>query len=99
MSGHLIRGVSFDLDTGGAVIEYVTPADDVRENGLVRNHALLIPPTDQFDESIVTLLRAAETALQFCLDAYGQAPPLDLTPEPDDDSAGPYDNPNERDLT
>ena len=89
---HLIRGCSLDSETGGLVLEYLTPATDVRSNGLVLNHALLIPPEDAY----LALLEQVELVLQRTLSTalamFADAAPIDLAPE----GAPAFDNPEER---
>lgn len=93
MSRHLIRGTSFDAGTGGVVIEYLTPAEDVRANGLVINHALLIPAEPEFEVLLEELEEAAQRALSTALEQHGQSPALEET---EDDGPSPYDNPADR---
>lgn len=94
MSDHIIRGCSLDSETGGLVFEYLTPAQDVRNNGMVVNHALLVPPEDHFlgliEEVELTLQRCLTTALSLFEDADP------LVPDEDLDGSSPYDNPEER---
>ena len=96
MSDHLIRGCSLDAETGGLVLEYLTPAADVRLNGMVLNHALLIPPEDPFigliEQVEATLQNVLVAALQQFSDALVMDPPVD------EDGPGPFDNPLERDA-
>lgn len=94
MTTHVIRGVSLHAESGGYVIEYLTPEQDIRSNGLVLNHALLIPGEDAF----LGLLDELEAALQQVLTAglalHADSPALEIPAE--DDLPGPYDNPGER---
>lgn len=94
MSDPFIRGVSFDPESGGYVIEYLLPAVDIRRNGLVINHALLIPAEDPFEDLLIGLVEAMRKALLTGLELHAGAPQLE---EDDDaDRPGPYDNPLER---
>lgn len=94
MSLHLIRGLSHDPDSGGYVIEFLTPTADIRASGLVLNHALLIPREDPFDELLDDLELALQLALEQGLALLAASDPAELTEEPDDTSA--FDNPLER---
>lgn len=96
MKTHIVRGCSVDAETGGVVLEYLTPASDVRTNGLVVNHALLIPPEDQFAEIIDALEAALQAALTDALAMFEDAAALDVPSLVDDDAPSPYDNPEER---
>lgn len=93
---HFIRGVSFDAESGGYVIEYLTPTTDVRANGLVLNHALLIPAHDDFADLLEELEEALQRVLSAALDLHADGPPLPEL-EREDDGPSPYDNPLERD--
>lgn len=94
MSEHIIRACSRDPESGGLVLEYLTPMQDIRNNGLVVNHALLIPPEDP----LLPLIEQVETTLQVvlaeALRLYADAEPLDMPDE--DGEASPYDHPEER---
>ena len=92
---HIIRGCSFDENSGGFVIEYLTPASDIRDNGLVHNHALLIPAEDLFISLLEDLEASLQRALRGGLRLLQDSQPLEI-PEFDDDSPSPYDNPEER---
>ncbi len=91
---YLIRACSIDAETGGLVLEYLTPDSDVRNNGLVLNHALLVPPEDQFLGLIDQVETVLQEVLQEVLTRFAEAGPLDLPAE--DDGPSPYDNPEER---
>lgn len=91
---HIIRGVSFDADSGGYVIEFLTPANDIRATGLVLNHALLIPAEDPFIDLLEDLEVSMQRALRRGLALHSDAPPIPVPAADDDDSL--YDNPTER---
>lgn len=91
---HIIRGVSFDADSGGYVIEYLTPANDIRATGLVLNHALLVPAEDPFIDLLEDLEESIQRALRRGLKLHADSDPLQLAV--DDDEPSPYDNPDER---
>lgn len=93
---HIIRGVSFDADSGGYVIEYLTPANDIRNTGLVLNHALLIPAEDPFIDLLEDLEASMQRALRRGLRAHADGDPIDIEPPEDDETPSPYDNPEER---
>jgi hypothetical protein len=91
---HIIRGCSTDPETGGLVVEYLTPTTDVRHNGMVINHALLIPPEDDFVHLIDTVEQTLQRVLTEALASFGQATPMDLPDEME--GPNPFDNPEER---
>ena len=91
---HLIRGCQLDAGTGGLVIEYLTPAKDVRTNGMVLNHALLVPPEDAFTELLVEVELVLQRTLSAALELFEAAPELEAAAE--DEGPSPYDNPEER---
>lgn len=93
MSEHFVRGLSFDPDSGGYVIEYLTPAVDVRSNGLVLNHALLIPAEEPFEDLLIDLVQALRSALDHGLALHQQASGLQLDEDDSEDAPGPYDHP------
>ncbi len=94
MSGFIIRGCQLDAESGGIVIEYVTPADDVKANGMVLNHALLIPPLDRFLPLLDDIDMVLQRALTEALVEFETAGPVDV--EEQLDVPSPYDNPDER---
>lgn len=94
---HVVRAITFDLQNGGVILEYFRPAVDVRENGLIANHTLAIPDSDEFDDLIIGLQKKTDSLLSFALASLAAHQPADLT-DPDDDSRPGYDNPNERDV-
>lgn len=93
---HIVRGASFDADSGGFVIEYLTPTVDIRATGLVLNHALLIPAEDPFMGLLEELEQAIQEALRKGLALHAAANPLLLPELDDDDEPRPYDNPEDR---
>lgn len=88
---HIIRGLSFDPDSGGFVIEFITPTADVRTNGLILNHALLIPAEDPFIDLLEDLEASLQRALRAGLRQFHDAPPAEVAVE--DEGPGPYDHP------
>ena len=95
---HLVRGLQFDLEDGGVVLEYLLPMEDIRDNGLVRNHTLAVPDTDEFDDLIAGVQRKVSALLSFALARLAASDPVIPTDlgEPDPDAPSPYDNPLER---
>ena len=91
-----LRSVVFSDDGESVVIEYLTPAEDVRKNGLVINHALLVPANDEFLPLIEELEKATQKALGEVLEAHAAAEPFILPPEEQREEASPWDNPLER---
>lgn len=90
---HVIRGVSFDPDSGGFVIEFLTPEADIRATGLVLNHALLIPAEEAFIDLLTELEESIQSALQRALQLHADGPAIEVEEQ---DEPGPYDNPLER---
>lgn len=92
MSRMVVRGLAFD-ELGAVVIDYVDGDTDLLENGLLRNHSLQIPPTDEFDELLQDLEQACQKALGIALSSFDKTAPLVLEDDEDDEGPGPYDNP------
>lgn len=95
MTVHLVRGCTIDPDTGGLILEFVTPSRDVSASGLVLNHALMIPPEDAFSELLDDVEAVLQRTLSAALDIFAGAPPL-VADEPAEDETSPFDNPTER---
>lgn len=93
MSRRVVRGVAFD-ELGAVVIDYVDAATDLLENGLLLNHSLQIPPTDEFDEPLQVLERAVLSLLDIALTSFTTTPVLALDAD-EDDGSSPYDNPKD----
>jgi hypothetical protein len=94
---HVVTGVAFEIQTGGLIVEYVTPEIDARANGLTRNHTIAIPADDEFDDLIGGLQRKAHSLLTTALASFEDSEPLQVgDDEIDDDAPAPYDNPLER---
>lgn len=65
MIPRLIRALTFNND-GSVTIEYVTPSEDFKANGLALNHAILVPAGEDYDDEIEA---AREAALALLIDA------------------------------
>ena len=92
----IIRSCSWNED-GSMVIEYMTPALDVRANGLVINHAMLVPPTDEFDELVQAVEVLLQRTLREVLATFEATSPMALAQvNEDEDEPSYYDNPAER---
>lgn len=96
MTVRIIRALAFD-EEGNATVEYVSPLEDVRANGLILNHAVLVP-AEAYDDAIHDVRIAALALLDAALGDFAELPPVDgaAIEEEDDDVVGPYDNPQER---
>lgn len=92
MSDHIIRTLSRDAETGGLAFEFLTPAKDIRSNGLVINHALLIPPEDRHLAFIEEIEAAMQGWLTTALVLFEEGEPVFA----EDSDENPYDNPDER---
>lgn len=94
-----VRGVTFTPD--GVFVEFMSLASDIRDNGLVMNHTLLIPDENTYHDAIDALITDVLTLLDAALTDFESSPPTDMSDELDDegdDGPGPYDNPLERDI-
>lgn len=80
----IIRSVQW-LDDGVA-IEYLSPAEDLKANGVTVNHVLAVPAGDDYDDELEVLTEAAHALLE---DVLEDLPRLDAVsfedPEDDDD--------------
>ena len=79
-----ISGVAFHAE--GVEVAYVRLPRDVRKNGLVWQHSLMIPHGSDYDDEIETLLQALTDLLQDALDDEDRAEPIEpVDPEDEDD--------------
>lgn len=85
---HHIHSISFQPN-GDVAIEYVVPRDDVKVNGLMHQHAVIIPADDDYDDEIENVQEAAQHLLLDVLDDLKNLPALELeepnTTDDDDD--------------
>lgn len=93
---YFVRAVGFHPD--GVTFDYVSPEEDVRDNGMALNHILFVPHSEDFAELLDTLVDAIDTAMNGAMAALRQTPPVDLSDDDDDAAPSPYDNPLERDV-
>lgn len=84
----LVRGVTFDPD-GSVVVEYCAPDQDLKANGVVVNHILMVPVGDQYDDEIETVLTAIQALL---VDVLEDLPVMKPMPDPSDDEADEDDD-------
>jgi hypothetical protein len=92
-----IRSLGFGDD--GMSIEYVDTAADIKANGLLMNHALLVPDTNDYHDAMEALRLAAGDFLDDVLNDWDAAEPaLQLSSRGPAEEIGPYDNPLERDI-
>lgn len=84
---------------GTMTIDYSLLPDDVRDNGLVQGHSIMVPPTPEFVDSTDAIKDALVAYLERLLDEHQQATavmPEGVEIEDDDEEPGPWDNPTER---
>lgn len=93
---HLIQAVTFMAEN--VVIEFSSPAVDVRSNGLVLQHALSIPASEEYAERLDELVEVVQALLDQALSDHTVYPPAVDAVDSDDDDVSPYDNPLERAL-
>lgn len=80
--GLQITGLQFLEE--GVEISYIRVPGDVRKNGLVWSHAVLVPFASDYDEELEEFETALKDLLRDALDDEDRADPIDLT-EPDDE--------------
>lgn len=96
MSGpvRVLRSIAFDEESDSVVIEFMTPALDVKLNGVCLNHSVLVPATEEFRVPLAELHAACQQTLTGALGAFDAADPVDLEQlGDDDDEPSPYDHP------
>lgn len=69
----------------GVSLTYVRLPKDVRKNGLVWQHRVLVPSDSDYDDEIETLHDAAQALLADVLDDEDRAEPIDPPTEEDED--------------
>lgn len=72
MTKRLLRSVNFNPDDS-ITIEFVTPDEDFKANGLALNHAIYIPSGEDYDDEIDAV---RETVLELLADALDDVPRL-----------------------
>lgn len=82
MTVRIIRAVNFLEDA--VTIEYVTPEEDVKANGVTVNHALMVPAGDDYDDEIEAVFDAVQALLADVLEDLPRLEPVDLTPDDPD---------------
>lgn len=73
----IIRSMTFQPD-GSVAVEYVTPATDLRQNGLEQNSVLLIPYGSDYDDEIDALMDLCVDTLEDALEDFESMEPWDL---------------------
>lgn len=76
----IVSGITFEEDA--VVIQYMQPNRDLRENGLLLQHALSIPVEDDYDDEIRDLIEAAHLLLLDALDDHRRLPAYQLPAAP-----------------
>lgn len=79
----IISELSFDSD--GVAIQFVTPSEDVKKNGLLVNHSILIPLGDDYDTEIQALVDAAMALLDDALEDFEVLGPPEEREREDED--------------
>lgn len=90
-----IRGLSFLEE--GVSLEFINFDNDVKVNGAVLNHALLVPDNSDYHDGIMALRTAAIELLDDVMDDWPRLETLAAAVAADE-GPSPYDNPLERDL-
>ena len=78
-----ITGVT--LQPEGIEITYVRVPQDVRKNGLMWQHAVLVPLGSDYDDEIETFIDALRALLTDALDDEDRAEPIEPGSEEDED--------------
>jgi hypothetical protein len=91
-----LRNVGFGNE--GISFDYIDFSGDVRDNGMIKNHALLVPDDGTYGDEIDEVRRSMTAWLVSLLEAFEQAPAITPQVISDDEESSPYDNPLERDL-
>lgn len=105
---YVISNIEFYPD-GTCALGFTEIPGDFRENGLVLRRQVVIPgDVPATADQVQAIHAAAQRALEAAMHAVSNSralsleelePGLEAAPPPeDDDTPGPYDNPNERDL-
>lgn len=89
MPSRVVRSVQF-VD-GAVTVEYVTPADDIKANGITVNHALMIPVGDDYDDEIDAVLDAVYALLEDVLEDLPVLEPMSFDVDDDNDDDGSED--------
>ena len=78
-----ITGVQFLEE--GVEIAYIRVPADVRKNGLVWTHSVLIPSESDYEDELTTFHEALRDLLMDALDDEDRAEPIDLTEDTEDE--------------
>ena len=97
MIKRIVRALTFEMD-GSVSVEYVTPAIDQRNSGLVVNHVIFIPSHHvDLEGDRMDLVTAAHKLLDASLEVFAaerdQVPPEQEAPT--QLTSGPFDNPED----
>lgn len=76
---------SVDFGPDGIGIGYVRVPADVRKNGLMWQHHVMVPHGSDYDDEIETFKAAAFALLEDALDDEGRAEPIDPPEEQDEE--------------
>ena len=74
-----------ELNPDGIAITYTRIPRDIRKNGLVWQHMVLVPNGSDYDDEISELLDAIGVLIEDVLDDEDRAEPIELEEEEEDD--------------
>lgn len=81
----LTQIVGIDFTPEGLGLGYMRVPKDVRKNGLVWQHQVLVPHGSDYDDEIEALMDAAQALLADVLDDEDRAEPIDPPGDEEDD--------------
>lgn len=80
---HEVSAVEFGPD--GLLVTYQRIPTDIRKNGLIWQHAVLVPHGSDYDDEIEELVASLRALLLDVLDDEDRAEPIELTEEQEQD--------------
>lgn len=78
----IIRSIQWSDD--GVAIEYMSPAEDLKANGVTLNHVLVVPAGDDYDDELEALTESAHFLLEDVLEDVPRLEAISFD-DPDDD--------------
>lgn len=81
----VVGGIELDLQSGGCTITYVTPKLDAKANGLLLNHSIAIPYSDDYVDEIDAVVDAIQALLDDVLEDFEALGPPESTPVENED--------------
>lgn len=79
----VIRSVNFVEDA--VFVEFFSPADDIKANGVIINHSIAVPTGESYDDEIEALTDAVFALLEDVLEDIPGLEPADLSPPEEED--------------